>query len=294
MHKYILILTTFVITITACNNKNYNDVKSKATLSNDTIVHEFEPNRKVTTSQFLKSDSLNTKIVNIQYFSDSLILNDIYCNDYMSSEYDGTADAEYHYYYNNERKLLFKYSYCWLDTSKYQCQYFNENNNCHILKYNYSGEINNVSHPDSAEDSIWVYASTFIERNDKLGNRLEYFDSPNRIRYTYKYANDKLIEEKSFINDNIPYWTENIEYKNDTIKRTHINHDSFPIPSYTEFEVLDKNGNIISLEKYDDKNRLMRRYKYSFDSENRLIKMQCFNENDELKVTHTLTYELLK
>lgn len=291
MNKFLLVLC-FVISMFACSGKKNNE--KIGTPNSDTIVYEFNPNQTITTFQYLDDDSLNLQIVQIKCLSDSLLLREVYCNSYMTSEYDAITDSEHIYYYNKEKKLLIHYSYCWLDSSKYVYRYFNGNNDCHIIRYRYIGKTKEELDSVLEKDARWQYFMTSTEKYDDLGNLVNSYDAHNEIRYAYKYKNNRLVEEKACRDNDVPYWTESIEYKNDTVKRAHVNHDSFPIPCYTEYEVLNNDNNVISREKYDNENDLMRRYEFSYDSEKRLAKMQCFDEKGELKVTHHLKYESMK
>jgi len=77
---------------------------------------------------------------------------------------------------------------------------------------------------------------------------------------------------------------------------THFNHDlekdnSWTLPFYREISKLDNNGNAIFIEKYDNKEVLMRQYINTYDNKNRLIKMECFDEKNTLKLSHKLLYE---
>ena len=78
----------------------------------------------------------------------------------------------------------------------------------------------------------------------------------------------------------------------------HINHNidkdnNWILPFYSEISKLDNNGNTLSIEEYDNKKTLMRKYINLYDKNNRLIKMECFDENNKLRVTHNLHYETL-
>lgn len=262
------------------------------------------------THQYLKNDSLTLKIVKEECFLDGLLLKEEYRNDYMSSEYDGTANAEYLYNYNKEKRLIRKYcieSFMDNDTVKYEYLYSRNSNDVKILISDYRKRFkkkskNNsiVTEEDYTTNRTWKDEKIWIKKYDDKNRLIEHYEPTNDIysnsqnRYTYKYENDKLVEKKSFLSDNTLYWTEILKYKGDSIITTHTNENHFPIPFYTEIQLLDENESTILLERFNDKNILMRRYKYVYDSQNRLIRMQCFNEKNELMVTHKLTYELLK
>ena len=107
-----------------------------------------------------------------------------------------------------------------------------------------------------------------------------------------------MIEENSFLNDTTLYYTEKFEYKNNEVTMNHVNHNlekdnKWILPFYSEISKLDKNGNTVLIEKYDNKRILMRKYINLYDKNNRLIKMECFDKNDKLRVTHNLYYETL-
>ncbi|NDV68038.1 hypothetical protein [Dysgonomonas sp. 25] len=308
MKKCILIIPILLFLLSACNKSNGEHV---ATISNDTIVFEFEPNLLVKTEQYLKTDSLNPKIVKEAYYSDSLLLREIYCNNYMSSEYDGSTDAEYVYCYNKNKRLILKYcieSFLKGDTVRYQYQYFDENNNCEILIYDCRKRLKNdsisdrcmITEDDYTKDRIWQYKTKWIKKYDEQNRLIEHAksitDSSRQCQnlYTYKYQGNKLVEKKSFLNNNIPYWTEVYEYNGDSIKMAHTNHDSFPIPFYTKITISDKKGNPIVSKKFDNNGGLMRVYRYSYDDNDRLKTMRCFNGENELKVTHSLVYSILE
>lgn len=307
MYKYVSIFLILFFNI-AC--KFNNTEGTKMTISADSLLFDFKPNLQITTQQYLGEDSLNLKIVKIAHYLDTLLLDEKYYNNYMSSEYDGTSDAEYLYYYNKNKQLVLRYtieSFLRGDTVKYQYQYYNENNDCTILVSDCRRRLKNdstfnrhmITEDDFTEERIWKYSKTIVEKHDEQGRLVEWTESAKegydkkQDRYTYEYEGDKPIKKTSFFNDNIPQCTETFEYKKDTIKIISTIHDSSPIPFYIEIETLDSLGNVISRDKYDDKNNLMRRHEYSFDLDNRLIKMQCFNGKHELKVTHKLVYKSL-
>lgn len=309
MNRCILLIPVVIFFLSACSKQNPK-IRTTLAISSDTTILYFEPSLIVRTIQYLKEDSLNLMLVKEEFYSDSLLLKEIYCNNYMSSEYDGTTDAEYLYYYNKNKQLVLKYcveSFWEGDTIKYQYQYYNGNTNCNILVSDCRRRLKNdsishrciVSDDNYTEERVWKYMTTITKKyqEGRLIEQLEPIEreyNRKQNRYTYEYDGDKLLKKMSFLDNKIPYWTESIEYKKDTIKTTHVNHDSFPIPFYTEIQTLDTNGNVILLEKYDNNNLLMRRYRYTFDIDGRLVKMQCFNGKDELKVTHIITYKSIR
>jgi hypothetical protein len=305
-----LLLTILVVSIaTTCNATKEKD-KNQALLSDTTFV-DFKPNRVVKTEQFLNGDSLKPKITKIGYYHDSLIVRETYCN-YMTSEYDGAGDGDYYYYYN-KNKILVRRDFIEQssgDTVRQNYRYSN-NHTCNITVYDCRRRLKtNMAHGDVISDEdlttekIWLYnkmwTNTYNENNKLIKHYEPIKDKSYTVqnRYIYKYDNDKLIEENSFLNDTIPYYTETFEYNKDKVIMNHVNHNmgkdnNWILPFYSEISKLDNNGNTILIEEYDNKRILMRKYVNLYDKSNRLIKMECFDENNKLRVTHNLHYETL-
>ncbi len=303
----ILILISFI----SCNEPKNKSNSSLERLA-DTIIIDLLPNRVVKTLQFINGDSLKSKIAKEEYYNDRMIVKEVY-RKYMTSEYDGYGDGEYQYFYNKEKKLILEY-YIELpseDTVMYRYQYFKNSRDCHVLAYDLRRRLKSgvphgdiIQEEDLTERRIWLYDRMWInsyDKNDKLIRHFEpikEFSITNQNLYTYKYKNNKLVEEKSFLNNSILYYSEIYEYKKNEILMTHYNHDlekdnTWTLPFYHEITKLDNNGNAIIIEKYDNKELLMRRYINAYDNRNRLVKMECYDEKNDLKLSHKLFYDVV-
>ena len=305
-----LLLTILVISIaTSCSATKEKD--NRQTLLSDTTCVDFKPNREVKTEQFLDGDSLKRKITRIEYYHDSLIVSETYRN-YMTSECDGAGNGDYYYYYNKNKKLIRRDFIEQLsgDTVRQNYRYPN-NQSCNITVFDCRrrlkadmphGDV--ITEDDKTTERIWLYNRTWTNMYNEKNKLIEHYEPIKnksytvQNRYTYKYENDRLIEENSFLNDTTLYYTETFEYKNNEVILNHVNHNidknnNWILPFYSEISKLDNNGNTILIEKYDNKRILMRKYINLYDRNNRLIKMECFDENNKLRVTHNLHYETL-
>jgi hypothetical protein len=277
----------------------------------DTTVVEFKPNFIVKTKQFLNGDTLKWQLSKIEYFYDSLIIKEIYHN-HMTSENNAFVDGEYQYFYDKNNRLKFKYyiESTSGDTTKSCYEYFNNNRDYNELVYDFKRRLKSgmphgdiIEEDDLTKERIWLYNETITHFYDDSNNLIQLYqpiidkDFIVQNKYTYKYQGNKLIEENSYLNDTVLYWTEKYEYKPDEIIMTHNNikekNNKWIIPYYFEISKLDKYGNVIEIEEIDNNKKLMNRFLNSYDLKNRLIKMECFDNQNNLKVCHKLQYELL-
>jgi hypothetical protein len=301
-----------LILIISCNEPKNNGNSSLEPIA-DTIIVNLLPNRVVKTEQFTNGDSLKSKIAKEEYFNGSLIVKEVYRN-YMTSEYDGFGDGEYQYFYNKEKKLIHEF-YIESpsgDTVKSIYKYFKNSKDCHIYVYDFRRRLRSdmphtdiIQEKDLTEKRIWLFNTMYINSYDKNDNLIRHYEPPkefyytNQNLYTYRYKGNKLIEEDSYLNDSILYWTEKYVYKKNEIIMTHDNlkrdkEDKWLLPFYIEITKLDNKGNAVNIEKYDNKEVLMRRYINAYDNKNRLVKMECFNEKNDLKLSHKLYYEAVQ
>jgi len=306
-HLFLTIIVILFATFCIATKEKDN----RQTLLSDTTFVDFKPNRVVKTEQFLNVDSLNQKITKIEYYHDSIKVRETYRN-YMTSEYDGAVNGDYYYYYNKNKRLirrdLIEQPSC--DTVRQNYRYPN-NQSCNITVFDCRRRLKaNMPHGDlitegdKTTERIWLYDRTWTNTYNEKNKLIEYYEPIKdksysaQNRYTYKYENDKLIEENSFLNDTTLYYTEKFEYKDNEVSMNHVNRNlekdnKWILPFYSEILKLDKNRNIVLIEKYDNKRTLMRKYINLYDKNNRLIKMKCFDGNNKLRVTHNLHYETL-
>lgn len=311
MRQYLLVTLVLILTNACIESKDKGKVNLE--LMTDTLIVELLPNRVVRTDQFINGDSLKSKISREEYFNDCLIVKEVYRN-YMTSEYDGYGDGENQYFYNKGKKLILKYfiESSDGDTVKFSYQYFTNNRECNItvsdlrkrLKKNMPhGDV--IEPEDLTEKRVWLFSTMWKNSYDKNNRLIQHYEpikdnsNTNQNRYTYKYHKGELIEADSYINDSTLYWTEKYEYKENEIIMTNDNlkkesDGDWLLPFYIEITKLDQNKNKIIIEKYDNKRVLMRRYLNKYDEKNRLIKTDCFDEKNNLKLSQRLIYESSK
>jgi len=304
-------LLGIIALLLCCCINSKNNFSTKTELKIDTIAIDLNPNQYNKTIQYINGDILNGKTAKEEFYFDTLLIKEVYKN-YMTSEYDGYGDGEYQYFYNKDKKLIIKY-YIESpsgDSTKYIFKYFS-NRDCEVTVYDFRKRLkSNMPHGDEIgpedfnEYRTWFYKCKWInsfDENNKLIKHYEIKKNPSRTSqnlYIYKYQDNKLIVAKSFLNDSVLYWSEKYEYSHIEIKMIHNNvpdkDNSWILPYYYEKTKLDNHGNDTLIEKYDDKKNMMRRYLKKYDSKNRLIRLECFNEKNILKLKHIIVYEMIK
>jgi hypothetical protein len=279
----------------------------------DTTFITYKPNLIVTTQQFLNGDSIEGLISKIEYFHDSILVKEIY-RGHMTSEYEGLGDGDYQYFYDKNKKLKFKYfiDYRSGDTTKYCCEYFINNRDYKELEYDLRRRLKTgmphgdiIEEKDLTKERIWLYNTTRIHFYNENNNLIELYEPTKESditiqnKYTFKYQGNKLVEEDSYLNDTTLYWTEKFVYKTDEIILTHDNlniekGNKWLIPFYIKITKLNKQGNPTSIEEIDNNKTLMTRFLNFYDSNNRLIKIECFDKQNNLKVCHKIHYEKIE
>lgn len=314
MKKYFLTILLIIIGYScSLTNKIGQSNKFQIEPCIDTTVIEDRPNLIVKTTQFLNGDSIKGRISKIEYFHDNLILKEIN-RDHMTSEYEGSVNGDYQYFYDKNKRLNFKYfiEYQSGDTTKYCREYFSNNRDYKELEYDFRRRLKSgmphgdiIEEQDLTKERIWLYNTTRIYYYDENSNLVQLYqpikDSVIYVqnKYTYKYQGIKLVEETSYLNDTLLYWIEKYEYKPDEIIMTHNNlkiekGNPWIIPSYFKISKLDNDGNPIEIEEIDNNKNLMTRFLNYYDSNNRLVKMECFDKQNTLKVCHKILYEKLE
>lgn len=308
--RHYLFAIFMLCTCCSCFNSKNNAI-TKSELRTDTIAVDLSPNIYIKTIQYVDGDSLKGKVAKEQFYCDSILIKEVYKN-YITSEFDGYGDGEYQYFYNKNKKMILKYfiESPSGDSIKYIYKYFT-NKDSEVTVYDFRRRLKpNMPHgdiiepEDLTEKRIWLYDTKWINSYDGNNNLIRHYEinknpsMTNQNLYTYKFSNNKLIETKSFINDSVLYWSEKYNYSGREINMIHDNigekDNSWILPFYSEKIRLDNIGNKTMIERFDNKGKLMLRYENKYDLKNRLVKMECYNEESVLKLRHVISYELIK
>jgi hypothetical protein len=280
------------------DNRDYNNLVQLS----DTLVVKLKPNLVVEIYQFKNGDSSNIKLVGEEYYYNQFKLSCKY-SDYWESEFDGISDGESHFYYNKHGKLICqKYSggISPFDTILNKTYYYKTKRISRTEQYTYAPisdeddewDCDYVS--DSTTKRKWRYdGATFIS-HDKYNQMIKYYevgvDNCQKVETKYIFHHNRLSEVYSYYEKNEPSYVETYSYYKDSISMFHRNCDSFPIPFYNELSKVDKNGNVLTLIKFDNKNKFMHKASYAYRN-NRLVHYDFYNEANQLKVSHIYKYK---
>ena len=170
MKKVTLTLLALLLIISSCNKER----NPKNFSSSDTLIVDLTPNRKVIIQQFFDGDSLNIKTAKVDYYYNDIILKERY-NGFMTSEYDGYADGEYQYYYNQKEKLLLEYyiESASGDTVKRIYRYSNDYRICTIWEYDLRKRLKSdrlhgdiLDSSDFTQNRLWLFNEKWTKSFD--------------------------------------------------------------------------------------------------------------------------------
>lgn len=297
MKNFIPMLVVLQLICASCSLKN-GDIDDLVLLT-DTLTVNLKPNRIVQTYQFTGDDSSNTKLVKVEYSFNNFILKEVYSG-YKETEFDGMVDGVYLDFYNKHGQSILRY-FCntnWGDSTLYKYYYCKSKRIRLVDVYKNEpislGGDDDFDNNNSNDKRQWIYAGRSIQTSDVYNQMIEQYDlgenNSKKSLIKYNYFQNRLVEVSSFDDDNNPFYHESFKYFKDSIVMIHKNNDFHWLPFYSEISKVDKFGNVLVLKKFDNKNRLMHTFIYSY-KDNKLVSSDFYNEKSGYKVSHRMIYK---